>query len=563
VKKIIIPNGSMAEEAQYKEQVIPDYQDNPFIEALPNLLSPHKVVEKLAFYPQYHQNERKLDSHYRIYMVDRLFQVFQPLPMNIELERKISRTLRQGYVFRNPFESKLAQGFCRDYYGTNPVNLKDDDGFYPSSFGFTLIGISGLGKTSSLKRILNMYPQVIVHSEYRGIPFSAYQVVWVKLECPHDGSIKGLLYEFFSEIDRLLGTNYYQKMMKTRATADAMMTVMNQVVRNCSLGLLVIDEIQHLSMAKSGGSEKMLNFFVNLVNNVGVPVILVGTPKAVKVLQGDFRQARRGSGLGGDMVCDRIQKDEVWDLLVSSIWHYQWTRKETPFTPEISSILYEETQGIPDLLKKVYAIAQAYAISSGKEEITPYIIRKAAKENLKLVQPMLTALKTGNIREIAKYEDICMTGIDFDDFLTRTKESINLDLRAKEIKKRQNKMKQENLMEEKKEAVVKLVDLGMDAKKAQKIIDTMPSQNQDVSAEGMVEDAMALFKDEGMKEEPEKKGIRKVKGRKEKQSTANLLDIRTVVEQGKKDNKSAYEVLKESGYIISFKDDIFSMGVVW
>lgn len=51
MKKIIIPNGSMAEEAQYKEQVIPDYQDNPFIEALPNLLSPHKVVEKLAFYP--------------------------------------------------------------------------------------------------------------------------------------------------------------------------------------------------------------------------------------------------------------------------------------------------------------------------------------------------------------------------------------------------------------------------------------------------------------------------------------------------------------------------------
>ena len=156
-----------------------------------------------------------------------------------------------------------------------------------------------------------------------------------------------------------------------------------------------------------------------------------------------------------------------------------------------------------------------------------------------------------------------MTGIDYNDFLTWTKETINLDLRAKEIKKKQNKMKQENLMEEKKEAVLKLVDLGMDAKKAQKIIDTMPSQNQDVSADGMVEDAMALLKDKGMKEEPEKKGIRKVKGRKEKQSTANLLDIRTVVEQGKKDNKSAYEALKESGYIISFEDDIFSREVVW
>jgi NACalpha-BTF3-like transcription factor len=79
----------------------------------------------------------------------------------------------------------------------------------------------------------------------------------------------------------------------------------------------------------------------------------------------------------------------------------------------------------------------------------------------------------------------------------------------------------------------------------------------------MVEDAMALLKDEGMKEEPEKKGIRKVKGRKEKQSTANPLDIRTVVEQGKKDNKSAYKSLKEAEYIISFEDDIFSMELVW
>lgn len=543
----------MAEEAEYKEQVIPDYQDNPFIEALPNLLSPHKVVEKLAFYPQYHQNERKLDSHYRIYMVDRLFQVFQPLPMNIELERKISRTLRQGYVFRNPFESKLAHGFCRDYYGTNPVNSKDD-GFYPSSFGFTLIGISGLGKTSSLKRILNMYPQVIVHSEYRGIPFSAYQVVWVKLECPHDGSIKGLLYEFFSEIDRLLGTNYYQKMMRTRATADAMMTVMNQVVRNCSLGILIIDEIQHLSMAKSGGSEKMLNFFVNLVNNVGVPVILVGTPKAVKVLQGDFRQARRGSGLGGDMVCDRIQKDEVWDLLVSSIWHYQWTRKETPLTPELSSVLYEETQGIPDLLKKVYVIAQAHAISSGKEEITPYVIKKVAKENLKLIQPMITALKTNNLREIIKYEDIYVGDINYTDYLTRTKESISLDLRAKEIKKKQNKMKQENLIEQKKEVLIKLVDLGVNAKKAQKIIDTILSQNQNINAEKIIEVATAKIENDRIKKQAERK--------KKKQKALNLLDIRTIVEQGKKDNKSAYEAIKESGYIISFEDDIFSKEVV-
>ena len=49
------------------------------------------------------------------------------------------------------------------------------------------------------------------------------------------------------------------------------------------------------------GSERMLNFFVTLVNTIGLPVILIGTPEAIGVLQEKFRQARRGSGLG-DMV---------------------------------------------------------------------------------------------------------------------------------------------------------------------------------------------------------------------------------------------------------------------
>ncbi|HBX49101.1 MAG TPA: AAA family ATPase [Clostridiaceae bacterium] len=561
MKEVMIPSGSIAVEANYKEQVIPDYKGNPLIEALPNLLSPHEVIEKIAVYPEYHKSERQVEGYYRIHMIDRLFQVFQPLPMNLELERKISRALRQGYISRNPFDSKLAQGFYKDYYRKDSIGLVNKGGFYPSSLGFTLIGISGLGKTSSLEHILNMYPQVIIHSEYRGIPFSVYQVVWAKLECPYDGSIKGLLYEFFSEIDRLLGSNYYQKVMKTKATADAMMTMMNQVVRNCSLGILIIDEIQHLNMAKSGGSEKMLNFFVNLVNNVGVPVILVGTPKALRVLQGDFRQARRGSGSGGDMICDRLQKDDVWDLLVDSIWHYQWTRKEIPLTDEISNALYEETQGVPDLLKKVYAIAQAYAISIGKEEITPQIIKKVAKENLKLVQPMLTALKTNNMREIAKYDDICMAGVDFNDFLTRTKESINLDLRAKEIKKRQDKIKQKSFMEEKKEALLKLAALGVDVKKAEKIIDAMVSKNQDLGIDDMVKGVIEQLRDGEVGGIGEKE-IGKIEESESGRNAVNLLDIRTVVEEGKKDNKSAYEAIKESGYIISFEDDIFAKEVI-
>lgn len=89
------------------------------------------------------------------------------------------------------------------------------------------------------------------------------QIVWLKLDCPHDGSIKGLCFQFFEAIDRALGTDYFPRYTKSRYTVDVLMVLMTQLVNLYQIGILVIDEIQHLSLAKGGGSEKMLNFFVH------------------------------------------------------------------------------------------------------------------------------------------------------------------------------------------------------------------------------------------------------------------------------------------------------------
>lgn len=45
MNKVIIPNGANAVVAEYKEQLIPEYSGNPFIEALPPVYSKEEVVE--------------------------------------------------------------------------------------------------------------------------------------------------------------------------------------------------------------------------------------------------------------------------------------------------------------------------------------------------------------------------------------------------------------------------------------------------------------------------------------------------------------------------------------
>jgi len=53
-----------------------------------------------------------------------------------------------------------------------------------------------------------------------------------------------------------------------------------------------------------------------------VPTVLIGTTKALSVLQSEFRQARRGSGQG-DMIWERLSKDKSWELLINAFRDYQ------------------------------------------------------------------------------------------------------------------------------------------------------------------------------------------------------------------------------------------------
>ena len=90
---------------------------------------------------------------------------------------------------------------------------------------------------------------------------------------------------------------------------ETMLALMSQIANAHALGLLVIDEIQHLSRSRSGGSQEMLNFFVTMVNIIGVPVMLIGTPKAREIFEADLRSARRGAGFGA-IFWDPIQQTQ-------------------------------------------------------------------------------------------------------------------------------------------------------------------------------------------------------------------------------------------------------------
>jgi len=420
--------------AAYVEQEVPFYRGNPFIEALPPVLNEEQVEDCLGYYPDYDSSYRLLSSEARLQMIQDSTQFFQVLPVHFDLQQRISRMIRSGYRNRNPMERGHWRDMDQRIRSLSPSTALLRNTARPLPSGFTIIGLPGVGKTSSIEGVLSLYPQVISHGKYKERELICSQIAWLKLEAPFDSSIKGLCLQFFAAVDDILGTNY--QINAGGKNTDELLLQIARVATNHGLGMLVIDEIQRLSQAKSGGAERMLNFFVQLANTIGVPVLLVGTPKARRVLSGQFHQIRRGLGQG-DMIWDRMPEGQwvgeddqktlpgVWQLFVEALWMYQYTRTPTALTVELAATLYEQSQGIVDIAAKLYMLAQARAITTtldGQERLTTNVIRSVAIDSLRQAQPVLKALRMGDTSALSEYDD--MQPLDLRELIQQSPQSL-------------------------------------------------------------------------------------------------------------------------------------------
>lgn len=515
-------------DAVYLKQQVKLYQGNPLIEALPPVLSQDEAFDQLCYYPDYDESERDLPVHIRFHSISNLTQFFQPVYQHLDLEKRFSRLLRLGYVGRNPNTPEFNWQLNTAHELMN--EQKSEFKLQTTASSFTLMGFSGIGKTTAIERILSLYPQLILHKS----PLNMIQIVWLKLNCPHDGSLKSLCMDFFIKIDRLLDTNYFERFGSRRNSISSMVTRMGQIARVHCIGALVIDEIQHLMTAKSVNSQKMMNFFVTLVNEIGVPVMMIGTMKAKQILQSDFRQARRGSGQG-DMVWEQMRKDEDWDFLIESMWEYQWIQNKVELTSELNETLYEESQGIIDIAVKLFALSQGRAMNAGVETITPKVIRKVARDDLKLIQPMLNALRKGSEKELAMYEDIMP--MDISEYLQPMTSEI--DLRASIQKKKEihaeKRQKQES--SRLKKVMDALIYLEVPVNIAEKVAEKAIQKDKDATIASAVQTALSFIEDE------------QTRPKKPKVTNKEVQVLPMLFKKSLENKLSVYDVLKEEGYI--------------
>lgn len=155
------------------------------------------------------------------------------------------------------------------------------------------------------------------------------------------------------------------------------------------------------------------------------------------------------------------------------------------------------------------------------------------KEDLRLVQPMLQALKSGCETEIAKYEDL--VSLDIQDYIFNKLPVI--DMRAKLQDKKEKIAQERQKIEPTKveKLIISLINLDINEKDAERATKYVLNKSPNSKISELMKEALQYIKDKGSK--------------KKKVVVEDKNKLKCIIDEGKKNRQSAYEALNGEGYI--------------
>lgn len=379
----------------------PDFKNNVLINWTPPL-SRDAIGEVMCASIAHSEKERTHDFEQRIQYVLRLNHYFVPLDSQVDFGFLLWSLVCSSYALRNPEREAASASFTNfmESIASGEVNPTEHAEFLDSPWVCLLIGTPGTGKSSTPNAVfLRLFPGLFHHVRKGDL----YQLGYVRVQAPKSGSAlaiaSDIYHELYREAQRVGLPMPYSGRTRPRTIPEYIRAISVLAIK-LNVGLIVVDEIQHMCSARGQLDEEAMKFLTGLLSKVKVPMLLIGTWEALPLLTLEVRISRRGTS----PVCTffrRMAFDDEFKGFVVALWTYQWTASAVALTDEMLSVFYEHTQGIPDLIVKLHAICQIAAIFDEDEETFVFdhaFVEKIAVEHMPLMAPAIRFLRDG-VRE--------------------------------------------------------------------------------------------------------------------------------------------------------------------
>jgi hypothetical protein len=186
-------------------------------------------------------------------------------------------------------------------------------------------------------------------------------------------------------------------------------TELRKILSNNWVGIVIIDVFEHLSLAGTSGRDELIAMLVNLRDELGVPIILIGTYKAAEILNAASASVTRRFVDGGfhDLKRPESSSDEDFKSFCDVSWSYQWVKDPIELSDEIRETLYDLSQeGITAVLLMLFRFSQIEAIWSECEHVDAKTLRDTYHKRLTPLHGILNALRSKDKTRLDKYDDL-------------------------------------------------------------------------------------------------------------------------------------------------------------
>ena len=377
------------------------YRGNPLIGALGPVRSKEQIRDLLTVKPAYDPADRSLPAHLRPHAAFVLREFFLPGIAHMAAVKEVDLLIRQSYKYRNPLDPKYRRQVARDRKDLKEGRQLPQRYSFMPPLGAAAIGPPGTGKTLSLGFAVRDFSPVIeqayIVNEER-VAFTQLPCLWLNLF--QDGSLKSFGLEIFDQAEQTLSIPLARDWGVDRATGNRIQSLYFQLCQEYNVGLFVVDEFQ-LIQAAHDGTRRALNYFVRMMNCIGVAVVVIGTPATAGLLKENLAASRRF--LSEIPPYTPFVAGKVWDAFFGQMARYLYVSEMDPLAG-LSAVVLELSGGIPDLAVKLFLLSQMRLFGRKKERLTADVLRETSKLLFYTVQDRLVELKgkTPEAKDIAK-----------------------------------------------------------------------------------------------------------------------------------------------------------------
>lgn len=342
-----------------------------FTTKLPEMKSGNELISALSIIPEYDETICQKNQAVKLMALSDLYQIYIPSQMSLEIYSKLYLAL-----LRSMQKKGTQMAIKQRYENYKAIQQQSYSGILGGSDSFTIIGTSGIGKSSAISRAISLITENRIIETDK--PYTKI-IPCLIVQCPFDSSVKGLLLEILRKVDEELGTDHYIHAVKSRAsTTDMLIGAVSSIALN-NIGMLVVDGIQNVVNSKNGKS--LIGALTQLINNSGISICMVGTPESTVFFEQAMQLARRSVGLQ----YTTMKYDEYFQSFCKIIFKYQFLKNHTEITAAITEWLYEHSAGVISVVVSLIHDAQEIAILTGKEVLNLDTLNEAYQQRLSLL----------------------------------------------------------------------------------------------------------------------------------------------------------------------------------